>query len=349
MKYLTDYIPASSSDGYVVIEEDGVLKAQKLTFDGTTATPSGEAETITDTGLFPTGMDEPAYNGGGGGSCKYYKCASVDTTTQTWSGYELVLTDGVYSVSETLTTGLSYAGFIPEQNMIYNSDTTVRIGRYYNPDLIPDDYVFYAPLSAASDTAETGQTLTTDGSITYQTFNGIACAYFNGSGTRIYSSSFSTISGSQPSTMSFWVYVTGKGGSNWDAMFMMFGTWSNSRAVATLSYSAEHCKRIRAQAQDGESVDYVPSSESILDKWYHVTYVVDESYEYLYINGDLVGTSTNNSIDTISDGYPVVMGGSERDVSDRNLIGYLAGCRIYNRALTQEEITALASEFTPTE
>ena len=43
MKYLTQYAPPGSgiSDGYVVIEEAGVLKAQKLSFDGTTATPDG--------------------------------------------------------------------------------------------------------------------------------------------------------------------------------------------------------------------------------------------------------------------------------------------------------------------
>ena len=52
MKYLTQYVPQGSgiSDGYVAIEEAGVLKVQKLTFDGTTATPDGTAEVIDNVG-----------------------------------------------------------------------------------------------------------------------------------------------------------------------------------------------------------------------------------------------------------------------------------------------------------
>ena len=135
MKYLTQYVPQGSgiSDGYVVIEEDGVLKAQKLSFDGTTATPDGTAEVIDNVGLFATGMDEPAYEGGttGGGSCKYYKCASVDTTVKTWSGYELILQDGVYTISETLTEGLSYSGFEPLVGRIYSADGMLEVSSFY--------------------------------------------------------------------------------------------------------------------------------------------------------------------------------------------------------------------------
>ena len=135
MKYLTQYVPQGSgiSDGYVAIEEAGVLKAQKLSFDGTTATPDGSAEVIDNVGLFATGMDEPAYEGGtnGGGSCKYYKCASVDTTAKTWSGYELILQDGVYTVSETMTEGLTYVGFMPFADRIYSADGMLEVSRFY--------------------------------------------------------------------------------------------------------------------------------------------------------------------------------------------------------------------------
>ena len=71
MKYLTNYVPQEKggmSAGYVVVEDNGVLKAQKLSFDGTTPQFDGVAEEITDVGIFETGLDEPAYNGGGGGN-----------------------------------------------------------------------------------------------------------------------------------------------------------------------------------------------------------------------------------------------------------------------------------------
>ena len=126
MKYLTNYVPAGTSTdgmsaGYVVVEEDGVLKAQKLSFDSETPQFDGESEVITDVGIFETGMEEPAYNGSGtGGTVKYYKCTSVDTVNKTWSGYELVLNDGIYVVSDVLAAGLTYSGFTPVVGTVYN-------------------------------------------------------------------------------------------------------------------------------------------------------------------------------------------------------------------------------------
>ena len=46
----------------------------------------------------------------GGTSAEYYKCASVDTSAKTWSGYKAVFdsTAGTWSFSDTVTEGLSY-------------------------------------------------------------------------------------------------------------------------------------------------------------------------------------------------------------------------------------------------
>lgn len=62
----------------------------------------------------------------------YYKCASVGETT--WDGYALVLgVDGYYTVSETLTTGLSYGiGYTPKVDGVYNANATVSVGKYWN-------------------------------------------------------------------------------------------------------------------------------------------------------------------------------------------------------------------------
>lgn len=66
-----------------------------------------------------------------GGTCKFYKCASVDTSNKTWSGYELVLQDGVYVVSDTLTEGLTYTGFTPVVGNIYTEDGFIQVKDYY--------------------------------------------------------------------------------------------------------------------------------------------------------------------------------------------------------------------------
>ena len=58
--------------------------------------------------------------GPGTSTPNYYKCASVDTTNQRWSGYKAILTDSGCTFEETLTTGLSYpSASIPEVGHVY--------------------------------------------------------------------------------------------------------------------------------------------------------------------------------------------------------------------------------------
>ena len=60
-----------------------------------------------------------------GGSMDLYKCASVDKTNKTWTGYKAVLSDGLYSFEETLTESLVYGEMItPQVGTIYNEDAT---------------------------------------------------------------------------------------------------------------------------------------------------------------------------------------------------------------------------------
>lgn len=171
MKYLTNYVPQGTggmSAGYVVVEDNGVLKAQKLTFDGTTPQFDGVAEEIADVGIFETGLDEPAYNGGGGGgTAKYYKCASVDTANKTWSGYELVLQDDVYAISDVLTEGLTYNGFTPIVGNVYTEDGFIEVKAYYQ------GFVLVSPTDMTSN--ENDEWLITASSYThppYYAFNG---------------------------------------------------------------------------------------------------------------------------------------------------------------------------------
>lgn len=60
MKYLTDYI-GGSVEGYVAVDVDGVLKAQKLEFNGSGATPTDTLENLEPMGIFSSGTGEPEY------------------------------------------------------------------------------------------------------------------------------------------------------------------------------------------------------------------------------------------------------------------------------------------------
>jgi len=59
-------------------------------------------------------------------SATYYKCASVNTTEKTWTGYAGSLTDGVWSFSAS-TTSLNYSVMAPVVGAVYLYDATLYI------------------------------------------------------------------------------------------------------------------------------------------------------------------------------------------------------------------------------
>lgn len=63
----------------------------------------------------------------------FYKCASVDTTNQTWTGYRATFQNGTYVFSTTVTSGLSYGnGYQPVVDTVYNDDCTVIATLFIN-------------------------------------------------------------------------------------------------------------------------------------------------------------------------------------------------------------------------
>jgi len=58
---------------------------------------------------------------------EYYKCASVDISAKTWSGYKAVFDPGAgtWSFESDATEGLTYTGLTPVVNKIYTADTTI--------------------------------------------------------------------------------------------------------------------------------------------------------------------------------------------------------------------------------
>lgn len=309
MKYLTDYIPATDTTEF----ENSMIA---IIGDDASIPP-----------VIVTGA-------------KYYKCASVDTATQTWSGYELVLTGGVYSVSETLTTGLSYAGFTPLVGGVYNTDTSLMIRNYYNSSeddvVIPvNGLVFYAPLSTASDTAVSGQSITTagDGNISFVTHESVPACLLDGFSCFLCGDD-GLPSGDSDRTFSIWL----KALSNAKSYLASYGSEMNSYYFAPV-LATENRVGFISWGND-------PYSDIEVDVTKWVNYVITFSGGVLkmFIDGIQIHEA-NVWLNTGSSGTLAIgsrIGGGER------FHGYLAGCRIYNRVLTQDEITALASEFTPT-
>lgn len=83
-----------------------------------------------------------------------------------------------------------------------------------------------------------------------------------------------------------------------------------------------------------------------LNKWYHVACIFGDNYQKLYLNGSLIKelsySGMNTSFEKISLGGYFYAGGS---TLQEYCNCYLASARIYNRVLTQSEITLLSREF----
>ena len=63
----------------------------------------------------------------GGTSAEYYKCASVDVSAKTWSGYKAVFDSGTgtWSFESDVTAGLAYNFMTPSVGGVYDADCTM--------------------------------------------------------------------------------------------------------------------------------------------------------------------------------------------------------------------------------
>lgn len=87
--------------------------------------------------------------------------------------------------------------------------------------------------------------------------------------------------------------------------------------------------------------------ETTLETWYHLSVVRDGNNYFIYINGEEV----NSSIDTRGIPNPnaaLIFGDAESQHTERNFRGALDDIRIYNRALSSDEILDLYTIAEPT-
>jgi hypothetical protein len=320
----------------VLVSDSTGLKVQPLGFEGTSATANGTAESYA-AKIFSTGKAEPAYaSGSGGTSAEYYKCASVDTSAKTWSGYKAVFdsTAGMWSFESNVTEGLAYTSVTPVVGGIYSADALIKVSSMWN-GVPSENLVFYLPLSETT-IADVGPELTASGTIVHTVMNGIQCAYFNGS-SYLRASSVSMPTGASPRAMSLWFkYKDIPGTTSSDAA--VFAGWGTTTSLG----------RFDAYVEAQEL--YIIYSSSALDSgikiqdtnWHHILMQYNGATSEIYYDGQFV-TSEAKTINTRNN-YLYI---GARENGEYNFDGYLAGIRIYNRAMTSTEIAYLASEFTP--
>lgn len=302
-------------------------------------------------------------SGGGGGETFFYQCASVDTAAGTWTGYKWELNeDGVYALSETLTEeGLTVMGFEPVVGNSYSADTFIMAGKLYTgPDPMPTDgLLFHASLASNAGVAETGQELTeefnTDAAssegIVYGVVDKVPCAYFNGNSYITFPDTGFPTSYTQARSMSLWFKADYDMSAGTKAVPFAYGQQTqgnNYTNVAGIAFDGS--------GGGGGFYNKEFDPKGIADgtfqrgEWYHVAVVYERVNNQNSMRGYVNGVLSEN-IDQHFNLSTLEIGSIGRCL-DPNMqyryIGYLAGVRLYDRALTLDEITQLASEFTPT-
>lgn len=202
--------------------------------------------------------------------------------------------------------------------------------------------VLYAPLQAYSATAETGQPLTYSSTDNFVTFDGQPCWKMYGNtittdqmllGATAFSISFyidfANIT-SNPHILSQYSYSD----------YWYLGVDMNRYGDSNIYF---HIRTVDTGAY-GSRVEYKTNQALSTNQWHHVGFTYSATSVKCYIDGVCTnefsgGAQLVTSADS-SSGFQI----SGYDSSNR----YIHSLRIYNRALTSDEIAQLAAEFTPT-
>lgn len=205
----------------------------------------------------------------------------------------------------------------------------------FKKNAIPEEgLIFYDSLKTNVNVCETGQVLSKTGTITYQEYNGIPCAYFNqsyiNSQTEILDSVKNfTIScffnqndkyNTDPQT----IYCTGPYNENYNGACLFI--WNTGQIVFTNI------------GQDINTNYFIQ-----MNTWYHIAVIVNNNYISIFINGNKIVDSNYLNMNNVKL-YPLSVGSWLRD-NKSYFNGYISSVRIYDRVLTQDEITKLSNEF----
>lgn len=263
----------------------------------------------------------------------YYKCASVSNTT--WSGNKAFQNeDGTWGFEDAVTSGLSFTEIKPEKGKVYSFDALVEV-KLWDGNILPQEgLIFYTPLAKATDTAETGQSLTISGNVSYAMLDDIPCAYFDGSASSYISFSDSGLpAGAENRSIS--VFVT-RTESLSDSVIYNYGTDSSYTRFGLFLHDTKAVVGIG-------SINCEFKYLFVKDVTYHIMLTLSDKVVNLWIDGVLIGSHTFSTLNTTLNGIGYI--------GYRNgnpFTGYLSSFRIYNRVLTDDEILQLSQEFTPT-
>lgn len=202
----------------------------------------------------------------------------------------------------------------------------------------PTDYVFRAPLATSLDDVSASARTATEsgGSATVgEVKDGITCTYIP-SAVKVKYPIGDVAIGSSPRTVSLWFW-TPSIDSAWNTMFC-YGTNSNHYYLYAMGYHQSGKYAFTAYYNDLDS----GLGTATASTWHNFVTTYDGTAIKVYVDGVLKGSKTTANINTATS--DIVIGGRTYSGESANSMWY-ADVRIYNRALTDAEIAAIASQI----
>ena len=209
---------------------------------------------------------------------------------------------------------------------------------------IDESLVFYAPLDRHRDTAVTGQTLSVYGTESYSVLDGIPCLV-HARDANFWIASATTLTTQEAWTLSAWICQINISGETWLFGPNDAGSWGHGMHLYI------NKTQVGLAHGGGNTNVFTANSYPTRWKWFNLVArinVADGPVE-LYVDGVQIASNATAGT-TYQKKYTQVRFCTDYSGNSRGVNGTyaMAACRIYNRALSQDEITALAHEFTPT-
>lgn len=265
-------------------------------------------------------------------SVSFYKCASVNTSAKTWTGYLATLTGGKYSYASSATSGLQYTSVTPVVGSTYTADALAKASYLYT-GFPTENLILHIPLEISSATASTGQALTEEGDVNFVADSVLGRSVFQETSNGRVVASLTLPSPTNGVSLCYWMNATQA--SSWAVANSLYGTASSRGGMALQGSSLDTFNYGSDTASLGTSIPF--------NAWVFVALVSNGTDVKVYKNG-LLSSTVSVAID-LQNPFTFRAGGPNPDQTDQTLSIKLASARVYNRVLTQEEITQLANEF----
>ena len=266
-----------------------------------------------------------------GTATELYKCASVDTTNGTWTGYKALYDAATrtYSFDTVVTEGLQYFDIKPSIGNIYTEDALVIIKSLWQGE--PSGCIFHAPFS--NDLIDTvggviGESWGT--APVFDEIDGRECMTVGGTGIKYTFSSTGLFENIwSPRTIMLWFRNTS--GSGWRQIYSPSDNINIRVGDMTLCYGLY------------ESENRVNISSNI---WYHHAFTVSENNIKWYIDGVLKTSNTSWTPAGLLTYFTLATwSGTVGGSVGGTFYGQLADVRIYNRVLEPSEIQHIYSHI----